>query len=235
MPDSNRWKLALTYEKDWWEKQAEGMDLSFYKGFADQLIEILTPFLKIEQTTHILEIGSGAAGIITHLNSDFRYAVDPLEDFYASVKKFASYRDKNVIYKKAVGELLPFEDKTFDLIIIDNVLDHCENPDLVIKEMKRVLKENGFVFFRQNTYHIWGKFIRIIMEFFTIDKGHPHTFTKKSIINLLSRSNFDIIDYKEGSYFKTWLKEIKSRRIIDKVKAILFVNRNKVTMLLRKY
>jgi SAM-dependent methyltransferase len=141
------------------------MDLSFYKGFADQVIEATKPFLKIEVNTRILEIGSGAAGIVTHLNSKYRFSVDPLEEFYSRVKKFADYRDKNVIYKKAVGEPLPFEGKQFDLIIIDNVLDHCDNPALVISEMKRVLKENGIVFLRQNTYHIWGKFIRMIMEF----------------------------------------------------------------------
>jgi SAM-dependent methyltransferase len=233
MFDSNRWKLAQNYEKNWWEKQAEGMDLSFYKGFADQVTEVIKPFLKVVDTTRILEIGSGAAGIVTHLNSKYRWAVDPLEDFYADVKKFADYRDKNVIYKKALGESLPFEGKQFDLIIIDNVLDHCDNPALVISEMKRVLKENGIVFFRQNTYHIWGKFIRTIMEFFKIDKGHPHTFTKKSLIKLLTQSNFEILDYRRGGYFKTWLREIKSSRLIDKVKALLLVNRDKVTMVLK--
>lgn len=233
MLDSHRWKLAQNYEKNWWEKQSEEMDLSFYKGFANQVIEVIEPFLKIEENTRILEIGSGAAGIITHLNSKFRFAVDPLEDFYATIKKFADYRDKNVIYKKALGESLPFKEKHFDLIIIDNVLDHCDNPALVISEMKRVLRENGIVFFRQNTYHIWGKFIRTIMEFFKIDKGHPHTFTKKSLIKLLTQSNFEILDYRRGGYFKTWLREIKSSRLIDKLKALLLVNRDKVTMVLK--
>lgn len=142
MLDSHRWKLAQNYEKNWWEKQSEEMDLSFYKGFANQVIEVIEPFLKIEENTRILEIGSGAAGIVTHLNSKFRFAVDSLEDFYATIKKFADYRDKNVIYKKALGESLPFEEKQFDLIIIYNVPDHCDNPASVISEMKRVLKEN---------------------------------------------------------------------------------------------
>lgn len=234
MIESDRWKLAQNYEQNWWQNQAKKMDLSFYKGFAEQVLEAINPYFSINSDTHILEIGSGAAGIITHLNSDYRFAIDPLEDFYSRIKKFSDYRDKNVIYKNGVGENLPFEEKFFDLIIIDNVLDHCDNPALVLDEVKRVLKKNGVVFFRQNTYHHWGKFIRIIMEFFKIDKGHPHTFTKRHLKKLILEKNFTIISYKRGSYFKTWLKEIKSKRLLDKVKAILLVNRDKVTLVLKK-
>lgn len=231
---SNRWKLAQNYEQNWWQNQAEKMDLSFYKGFADQVLEAIIPYLTIQPDTHILEIGSGAAGIITHLNSDYRFAIDPLEEFYSGIKKFSDYRDKNVIYKTGAGENLPFEKEFFDLIIIDNVLDHCDNPALVLDEVKRVLKKNGIVFLRQNTYHLWGKFIRIIMEFFKIDKGHPHTFTKRGLKKIISGKNFVILSSNRGSYLKTWLKEIKSRRLLDKIKALLLVNRDKVTLVLKR-
>ncbi len=33
---------------------------------------------------------------------------------------------------------------------------------------------------------------------------------------------------------KTWLKEIKSKRIYDKIKAIIFATRDKTTFILRK-
>lgn len=234
MLESSRWKIAQDYEKRWWQNQADKMDLSFYKGFAEQVEETLKPFFKIDQNTRILEIGSGAAGIITHLISNYRYAIDPLEDFYSKQKKFSDYRDKQVNYQQAVGESLPFSINSFDFIIIDNVLDHCNNPLLVLSEVKRVLDSNGIVFFRQNTYHLWGKLIRELMEFFKIDKGHPHTFTKHKLFNILIRLNFEILYYKRGGYLKTWFKEFKSNRFIDKVKAFLFVNRDKVTIVLRK-
>ncbi|GAB6283711.1 MAG: hypothetical protein STSR0008_25040 [Ignavibacterium sp.] len=229
-----RWEVAQEYEKNWWQDKSINIDLSFYKNFADEVLNIIHPFITIDENTKILEIGSGAAGIITHIKTKFRYAIDPLEDFYSQIKNFTDYRDKDVIYSNVRGENLPFENNTFDLIIIDNVLDHCDNPELVVFEMNRVLKLGGIIFFRQNTYHLWGKFIRALMEFQKIDRGHPHTFTKKELKKIFNEYKLLELDFKKNGYFKTWIREIKSQRIFDKIKAILFVNRDKVTVILKK-
>lgn len=38
---------------------------------------------------------------------------------------------------------LPFDEKTFDLVTCSELMEHLEHPEEAIKEMKRVLKENG--------------------------------------------------------------------------------------------
>lgn len=228
-----RWNLAQNYEKNWWQKQSVNMDLSFYGRFAEQVKDAIKPFYNITSETNILEIGSGAAGIITHIQSNYRFAIDPLEDFYSTIEKFCNYRDKKVIYQKAVGEKLPFEDNFFDLIIIDNVLDHCDNPVKVLSEMKRVLKKDGIVFFRQNIYHPWGKFVRETMELFKIDKGHPFTFTKRQLLNIISDNHFKELSFIRNGYFNMWKRELTSKRFIDKVKALLLVNRDKITLVFK--
>ena len=75
---------------------------------------------------------------------------------------------------------------------MDNVLDHCENPTAVLDEINRVLKSGGIIYFRQNIYNKWGKLIRYIMELFTIDKGHPFTFTKKNLCQYITERNYVI-------------------------------------------
>ena len=205
----SRWKLAQEYEKNWWLNKVDTIYLNFYKNFAVEIIDLLKPHIEINRETKILEIGSGAAGIITHIPSDYRYAIDPLENFYASIQRYKDYRDKQVFYQTAVGEHLPFKSEYFDLIIIDNVLDHCDNPIEVLKEIKRVLKKNGILYFRQNTYHFWGRFIRIIMEFFLIDKGHPHTFSKNILERTFKQLGFSILYKDSNGYFSTWKWEIK--------------------------
>lgn len=230
----NRWNKAQKYEKDWWLSRKDDVDLSFYETFSIELLEDIEGVIKIENGTQILEIGSGAAGIITFLkDSEYRYAIDPLEDTYASVKHFLEYRDKNVNYFNGIGEELPFEDNKFDFIIIDNVLDHCEDPDKVFSEMKRTIKNNGIIYFRQNTYTCWGKFVRSMMEKFEIDKGHPFTFTKKGLKDSFKKYNFDILKFKRGGYFKTWLKEFLSFTKHGLVKACLLVNRDRTLYILK--
>jgi SAM-dependent methyltransferase len=41
------------------------------------------------------------------------------------------------------GDIIPFEDKTFDKILLRCILEHVNNPDSLLKEASRTLKENG--------------------------------------------------------------------------------------------
>ena len=232
--DENRWIKAQGYEKQWWDHRKAEMSLEFYEDYANDLQHQLSGILKINNDTRILEVGSGAAGISTFLKSDHRYAVDPLESFYSTIPQFSSFRDPAVKYFTAKGEDLHFESNFFDLIIMDNVLDHCEDPDKVVKEMVRVLKSNGIIYFRQNVYHWWGKFIRQLMELVEIDKGHPHTFTFSSMKPLLTSNNLSIIHIKRSGYFPRWKRELFAGTKNDLIKDLLLVNRDKVLYVLKK-
>jgi len=233
--DTSRWDKAQEYEKNWWAERKDLVDFNFYKQFAGDMINFISPHFEISADTKILEIGSGAGGIITYLKeSEKRYAIDPLEEFYSSVGEFKRQRDKNVKYFTATGEALPFEKNYFDLIIMDNVLDHCINPDLVMNEAARVIKPNGYLFFKQNTYHVWGIFIRLVMEKMLIDKGHPHTFSKAKLKKFASENSLKELNKTRNGYLGTWLREIRSAGLKNKIKAFLFVTRDKVTILYKK-
>lgn len=233
--DTSRWDKAQEYERNWWAERKDFVDFNFYKQFADDMMNFISPHFKISSDTKILEIGSGAGGIITYLKeTENRYAVDPLEEFYSSVEEFTNQRDKNVKYFTATGEALPFEENYFDLIIMDNVLDHCINPEKVMNEAVRVIKPKGYLYFKQNTYHAWGIFIRFVMEKMLIDKGHPHTFSKANLKKFAFENNLTELNKTRSGYLTTWLREIRSPGLKNKIKAFLFVTRDKVTILYKK-
>lgn len=232
--NNNRWKAAQSYEKNWWNERHSSIDLEFYQRFANDLVEFSNEYISITPNTNILEIGSGACGILGFLKSaQNRYAIDPLEQFYSSVKNFRGYRDNQVKYLAAKGENIPLKNNLIDLIIMDNVLDHCDEPIKTLAEMRRVIKKSGIIYFKQNTYHVWGKFIRYVMEMFLVDKGHPHTFSKKDLIKIITSYGFVIVKSKRAGYLATWKKEISSASLKDKIKALLFVTRDKVTYVLK--
>jgi len=232
-----RWEKAQVYEKNWWKNNVTRVGINYYEISAEEIRKYYNSNSEkgININTKILEIGSGAVGILTFLSeSNCRFGIDPLEYYYATIPEFKKARDEKVKYSSNKGEELPFENNYFDLIIMDNVLDHCQSPNLVFSEMDRVLAAGGVVYFRQNTYNYYGKYFRYFMELFQIDKGHPYSFNKTELKNKFSSYNLKIIASYSAGYFSTWKKEISSKSFKDIVKAVLLVTRNKVTFILKK-
>lgn len=88
-------------------------------------------------TMVVVDIGGGPIGLSSSIPHKKRIVIDPLTDEY---KKF--YPCLNHI--TGIGEELPFEDESIDLVIITNALDHTKEPLKVIREIKRVLKPGYF-------------------------------------------------------------------------------------------
>jgi SAM-dependent methyltransferase len=45
------------------------------------------------------------------------------------------------------GVKMPFADREFDVVIATEVLEHCPDPERILKECQRVLKDGGLFFF----------------------------------------------------------------------------------------
>ncbi len=227
--------MAQDYERTWWNIRKNEVDFNFYAAYARELRSFVDGLLRLNAETQVLEIGSGAGGIVTFLTEcKVRFAIDPLEMFYSSVKEFTRQRDIGVRYACARGEELPFADEAFDLVLMDNALDHCENIDRVVQEVRRVLKTDGKVFFKQNVYHGWGWLVRSALEPWIIDRGHPHTLTRRNLQRLLRRNKFVPIKASRTGYLRAWGQDLLSGSMKRLVKALLVVPRDKVTYLLQR-
>lgn len=233
MNNKLRWSKAQEYEKNWWLQRKQTIDLSYLRRFANELIDFCYPYMELDDKSSILEIGSGPAGIITHLPGNIRCAIDPLEDFYSTVPEYNNYRDKQVKYANAMGESLPFDNNSFDLVIIDNVLDHCADPLKVVDEINRVLKNGGMIYFKQNIYHSIGKFIRNVLEKFEFDKGHPHNYTFNDIEDLFLTNNYKLLKLSKRGHLKQLITELKMKNVKAFVRVMTFMTRDKVTILLQ--
>jgi ubiquinone/menaquinone biosynthesis C-methylase UbiE len=56
------------------------------------------------------------------------------------------YQQDAFRFMKASSQSLPFEEGSFDLVTISKALHHVENDRQTLGEMKRVLKQGGYLF-----------------------------------------------------------------------------------------
>ncbi len=104
----------------------------------------------LQATDRILEVGSGAHGIVFGLGAGSAVGVDPLAVHYRRLFPGIQAGSTTVA---AIGERLPFGDASFDVVLSDNVIDHAEGPFEILTEMVRVLRPAGLLYFTVNVHH----------------------------------------------------------------------------------
>lgn len=104
----------------------------------------------IKDSDKVLEVGSGAHGLVFGFANNFGVGVDPLAIDY---KRLFPKWQKNARTVAAIGEQLPFADASFDVVLSDNVIDHAEQPLKIVDELVRVLKPGAVLYFTVNVHH----------------------------------------------------------------------------------
>jgi SAM-dependent methyltransferase len=98
----------------------------------------------------MLEVGSGAHGILFGSGSARAVGVDPLAAEYKRL--FPAWQGAMPTIA-ASGEALPFGDGSFDVVVCDNVVDHAGRPPVILAELARVLAPGGILYFTVNVHH----------------------------------------------------------------------------------
>jgi SAM-dependent methyltransferase len=129
------------------DTRAIELDLTEYAKSVRGRIEKHRP---IEPGARVLEVGSGAHGLVFFLGIDRAIGVDPLANEYARLFPNWQSRARTIA---AYGESLPFDDASFDVVISDNVIDHAESPAKIVRELARVLALGGILYLTVHVHH----------------------------------------------------------------------------------
>src|SRR5512132_4424561 len=87
----------------------------------------------------VVEVGCGAGAFVSLLDAPNRIGVDP------SLQACTLTRARGVAALMATGESLPFGDRTVDVIVCCEVIEHVESPTTVLAEIRRVLRDGGLL------------------------------------------------------------------------------------------
>jgi len=123
---------------------------------------------QIIQGKDVLEVATGPGLLAKHVAYAAKkmIATDYSDGMIKEAKK-GSYPD-NLTFEVADAEHLPYGDDSFDAVIIANALHIVPNPQIALREIDRVLKDDGLLIAPNFVNHkrgaisvIWSKIISI--------------------------------------------------------------------------
>ncbi|MCA9299959.1 MAG: class I SAM-dependent methyltransferase [Phycisphaerales bacterium] len=128
-----------------------------------------------------IEIGPGPFPSISVVSWKRGVAIDPLADGYASEHLLpTNAKIDEVTFIAAPGENIPLPSGFADIVIIENCLDHVDDPQAVVTEICRLLAPNGLLWILVD-----------LMDY--SDEMHPNPFSEDRLRGLLSASGFDVV------------------------------------------
>jgi len=181
------------YEKNLWGRGVASLNWSNPTAF-----RLKMSLASIPQTGKVLELGCGVGQFIRAIKK-----IKPaLECFGVDISESAIQTAKSLndgVNYELGGDSIPFVDNFFDAVLIYDVLEHAENPDKIITEVRRILKSGGifylFVPCEGDILSVWN-FLKKIGVGKNLTKkyaGHINYFTRRDIYNILKRYDFNII------------------------------------------
>jgi len=126
-------QLAHIYDWRWGRYIAK--TLSFFQAWAN-----------IPTTAAVLDVACGTGALERLLLNDNPaqtiVGVDISEQMLTQAQQKLSGYD-TVSFQQAIASQLPFPDQSFDVVVSANAFHYFPEPELALKEMKRVLKPGG--------------------------------------------------------------------------------------------
>ncbi|RZL31507.1 MAG: class I SAM-dependent methyltransferase [Pedobacter sp.] len=173
--------------------------------------------------TKVLEVGAGDGSILHFLNEwNFAPELHALEIAESGVDIIKS---RNLSSLKSVqtfdGYEIPFDDNTFDLVILAHVLEHVEHERILIRELKRVSK---YIVIEVPKDYRFGVDKRI--KHF-LDYGHINMYTPTSLRFLLQSEGLEILEDKVSM---TATETVKFNEFINKKAPKTFTKNLKIEL-----
>lgn len=193
MKDNNkkekRWKKAQDSECKFYAEIARGEKFAKDYKYASHALDYKFErwgFKDFDRKS-ILEVGCNVFGPLHYVQGEetLKVGIDPLLG-----KLYKEVAAKDIFYIRGVGEKLPFPEGAFDVVLCHNVLDHVKNPEEVLFEIHRVLKNQGAFLLCVNTHPLIIRILNPIVS--RLDTEHPWHFSPNHISSMVESQRFSI-------------------------------------------
>lgn len=115
----------------------------------------LVDWASIPQNPRILDIGSGAGVGVHHVAQHLNEPHVVCIDLSSAALQDARSRGSSVLMASAEGDFLPFGDDIFDIVILNEVIEHLVDTDSILSEIRRVLRPSGLLLLSTPNLAAW--------------------------------------------------------------------------------
>jgi len=167
-------------------------DISYYTVSRREMLKYIP-----ESATKILDIGCGRGSFCEQFSTNEKeiWGIEPDQES-AEIAARKMYKILNEKIETAIHTL---PENYFQLIILNDVLEHCIDPWNILEQLKSKLTSNGTVVaslpnvrYIKNISHLLFRKDWRYEKSGVLDSTHLRFFTKKTIVSLFSKSGYNV-------------------------------------------
>jgi len=170
-----------------------------------------------QEFNNVLEIGCGQGEFGRLVKEIYKTNYTAIEADIDAAKVAEKHLDR-ILVGDAFEQLQLLDDKSYDLLICNDILEHIVTPDVLLEKIRIKMKPNAILVCSLPNFRILGNMIHIFFkkDFEYSDWGirdttHLRFFTKKSIIRFFTDNEFKIEKIKGINPINTFKTEVPLR------------------------
>lgn len=153
-----------------------------------------------EKQLRILDIGCGTGVLGAYFRKNQVCEVYGIEINQSAFDE--ANRNLDMVIKGNVETIdFPFKEQFFDVVVMGDVLEHLINPVATLNKILPVLKPGGKIFITVPNVRNWKVVKGLVFsdswdytDWGILDYTHMRFFTKASIVRMLEKNGFNVID-----------------------------------------
>lgn len=150
----------------------------------------------------VLEVGAGTGLDSLYLAKKYKtipYCIDFSDESIKRIKE--NFRKENIKYRVVKADIrhIPFPSNYFDVVFSNGVLEHFKNPIKILKEQKRILKNNGLLVVGvPYTFTFLTIKKKLLMLVGRWECRWETQFTRSSLLSLIKKNKHEMCGYLSG-------------------------------------
>jgi ubiquinone/menaquinone biosynthesis C-methylase UbiE len=151
--------------------------------------------------------------------------VDASAEMLKAAEVEAAREKLPISFHRAQADSLPFASQSFDLVVGVTLLCFAEQPDLILREANRLLKDSGRIVVGElNRLSYWSRLRKVKALFHETSYRHAHFLSPSELKQLLWQAGFAVRGNETRIFFPptNWSPVLKQYSLFERAGGALF-------------